>query len=201
MGIEARQYPRKRVHLRVGYHRALDFVEQYAENLSAGGMFIRDATGLALRDEVALELDLPGHGTFSVVAEVAHVGPPDPTTGTRGVGLQLRKGGPGFADALNEYLMRLGRRTEATVFVDIEPWRQLIVDAGYRVEPLPPPHALVGLIGDHTAVGILAPDDVAQRYRSALAFLGEDGSLVIPVHAKLPVSPILAWLDDKLLKR
>ena len=101
--------------------------------------------------------------------------------------------------ALTAYLMRLGRRPDAKVFVNHDPWRQLIADAGYRVIDLPSPHELVHVLGDTSAVGLLAPQDLADQYRAALAFLGEDGSLVIPLHPKLPVEPVLAWLDDKLL--
>lgn len=202
MTIDARRFPRKRVHLQVAYRKARDFVQQYAENLSAGGMFIRDADGLALRDEVTIELTLPGHGAYTVVAEVAHVvGADDPARRHVGVGLQIKHGPPGFQDALNAYLLRLGRRAAATVFVDVEPWRELIADAGYRVAPLPPPHGLITVIGDASAVGILAPQELVESYAAALAFLGGDHTTVIPVHPKLPLDPVLAWLDDKLLDK
>lgn len=187
------------MHLRVSFQRARDFVEQYAENLSAGGLFVRGATRLALREQVTLELDLPGHGAFAVTAEVAHVVPPGDPHRAPGVGLSLVTKPPGFDDALTAYLMRLGRRPDAKVFVSHDPWRSLLADAGYHVLDLPPPHQLVQVLGDTAAVGLLAPEDLAEQYRAALAFLGEDGSLVIPLHPKLPVEPVLAWLDDKLL--
>lgn len=184
----------------MAYRRAREFVEQYAENLSAGGVFVGQAEGFSVRDQVTIEIDIPGHGVFHVGAEVAHVVPRDDPAGRRcGVGLQLLSPPQAFKDALGAYLYRLGRRTYAKVFVDTDPWRQLIGEAGYRVLPLPPPHQLVNLIGDTAAIGLLAPGEIAEQYRAALSFLGEDGSLVIPIHDALPVEPVLAWLDDKLL--
>ncbi|MBA3398205.1 MAG: PilZ domain-containing protein [Deltaproteobacteria bacterium] len=182
------------MNLRVAYQRAQEFVEQYAENLSAGGLFVRDAQGLAMREEVNVDIDLPGYGTYSVIAEVAHISP-------AGAGLHIKAGPPGFQQALTAYLLRLGKRTHATVFVDHEPWRGVVRDAGYAVQPLPPPSRLVELIGDATAVGILAPEDIAEQYRNALGFLGDDGTLVIAVHAGQAVGDVLTALDAKLLDR
>lgn len=192
MGVDARKFPRSRVHLRVAYRRGDETIERFAENLSAGGLFIKRADGLAPRDVVAVEIELPKHGVFRVNAEVMHVS-------EAGAGLQLKSPPAVFAGALAAYLKRLEQRTSAKVFVDVDPWRKLLSEAGYRVLPLPPPHAVVGLIGDTQAVGLLAPDEVAEQYRSALAFLGEDGTLVIGLTEDLPVEPVLAWLDDKLL--
>ncbi len=155
---------------------------------------MRDAQGLVMRDEVTVDIDLPGYGTYSVIAEVAHVS-------AAGAGLHIKAGPPGFQQALTAYLLRLGMRTHATVFVDHEPWRAVVREAGYGVQPLPPPSRLVELIGDATAVGILAPADIAEQYRNALGFLGEDGTLVIAVHADQAVGEVLTALDAKLLDR
>lgn len=197
MGADARKSPRSRVHLRVTFRGARDFVEQYAENLSAGGLFVRDVKGLRVRERVTLALELPGHGAYAVEAEVAHVAGPEHAR--PGVGLQLVVTPPGFQQALETYLLQLGRRADAKVFVDAEPWRSLLAEAGYQVLPLPPPTQLVRLIGDTAAVGVLPPVAAAEPYRGALAFLGLEGSLVIPIDDRVPVEPVLAWLDSNLL--
>jgi len=193
VGVDARKYPRSRVHLRVSYKRGDRLVEKFAENLSAGGLFLRNAEGLAQGDVVAIEIELPRHGVFRVNAEVRHA------LTSAGVGMQLRSPPAVFASALAAYLKRLEQRTSAKVFVDADPWRQLLSEAGYEVLPLPAPTELVGVIGDARAVGLLVPEAAAEQYQSALGFLGADSSLVIAIHPKLPVEPLLALLDDKLL--
>jgi hypothetical protein len=194
MTVDARKFPRLKVHLRVAYKRGDRLVEKYADNISAGGLFVNASEGLAQRDVIALEIDLPKHGLFRVNAEVMHVS-------NAGAGLQLKSPPAVFATALAAYLDRLSQRIDSKVFVDADPWRRLLSDAGYRVLPLPGPHAMVGVLGDPRIIGLLAPVDVAEAYRSALGFLGEDGSIVIAVDAKRPVEPVLAQLDDKLANR
>lgn len=191
MSSNNRKFPRLRVHIRVSYKRGDKHVERFAENLSAGGAFIPDAEALVPNEIIAIEIELPKRGTFRVKAEVMHVT-------NAGAGLQLKSPPAVFATALAAYLKQLEQRTDAKVYVDADPWRRLLSDAGYRVLPLPPPHELVGVIGDAQAIGLLAPEDIAESYRNALGFLGEDGSLVIAINDKLPAEPVLACLDDKL---
>jgi Tfp pilus assembly protein PilZ len=199
---DGRRPPRKRAHLKVAYRTAREFVTQYAEYLSVGGMFVKDATGLALHDEVTVEVELPGHGTFMLVAEVMRVvGQHDPGLLAAGVGLQIRPGTAGFATAVEAYLACLGHRKNTRVLVELEPWRQRISDAGYQVLPLTPPTRLVTLLDGSGPIGIVVPDELAAAYASELAFLGETRSTVVPVHPKLPLAPLLAWLDDKLLPK
>ena len=175
---------------------------QYAEYLSVGGMFVKDATGLALHDEVTVEVELPGHGTFMLVAEVMRVVKhDDPGLMAAGAGLQIRPGTAGFATAVEAYLACLGHRKNTRVLVELEPWRQRISDAGYQVLPLTPPTRLVKLLDGSGPIGIVVPDELAAVYSAELSFLGETRSQVIPVHPKLPLEPLLAWLDDKLLPK
>ncbi len=191
MTIENRKFPRLRVHIRVAYKRGDKLVERFAENLSAGGVFVPQADGLAARETVSVEIELPKHGVFRVNAEVMHVR-------AEGAGLQLKSPPAVFATALAAYLRRLEQRADTTVFVDADPWRTLVADAGYRVSPLPPRLGMVGVLGEKVA-GLLAPADVAEAYKSALGFLGQDDSLVFAIGEASPVEPVLAWLDDKLV--
>ena len=198
MGADARKSPRSRVHLRVAYKLGDIHIEKFATNLSAGGLFVLDVEGLSRGDHLLIEIELPKRGVFGVHAEVMHVVISDDTR-RAGAGLQLKSPPSVFARELESYLRQLDRRRTAHVFVDAEPWRQLLTEAGYQVMALPPPHSVVELLGDASAIGILAPADVAEQYRNALAFLGDDGSMVIAIDDALPVEPVLAWLDDKLL--
>lgn len=193
-----RRYPRHKVHLKVSYGRAVDFVEQYADTLALGGMFIRDATDLAVGEEVSVTLELPGSGTLTLKAEVRYVLATGPK---RGAGMQITSGPRGYVDQLSGYLLRLGRRADAAVFVDAEPWRTLIRESGYLVSPLPPPSEIVRIFSDLRLVAIMPPIALADDYDAALHAHGGDSSLIIPIHPELPVEPVLAWLDERLLDR
>jgi hypothetical protein len=192
VAADARKAPRSRVHLRVSYRRDEHVVEKFAENLSVGGLFVNHAEDLAVGEMLQIEIELPMHGVFRVNADVKHV-----ISG--GAGLQLKAPPAAFATVLAAYLKRLEGRVGAKVFVDGDPWRRLLTEAGYRVLPLPPPTDLVAVVGDAKTVGLLAPPEHVEAYKSALAFLGQDRSLVLAVDDQLPVEPVLVWLDEHLL--
>jgi hypothetical protein len=193
-----RRHPRHKVHLKVSYDRAIEFVEQYADTLALGGMFIRDATDLVVGEEVSVTLDLPGSGTLTMKAEVRYVLTEGPKPGA---GMQITTGPRGYLDQLSGYLLRLGRRTDAVVFVDAEPWRTLIRESGYQVAALPPPSEIARIFSDLRLVAIMPPVALADEYDAALEANGADSSFLIPVHPELPVDPVLAWLDERLLDR
>lgn len=193
-----RRHPRHRVHLKVSYDRAVEFVEQYADTLALGGMFIRDATDLTTGEEVSITIDLPGSGTLTVKAEVRYVIAEGPKAGA---GLQITNGPKGYLDQLSGYLLRLGRRADAVVFIDAEPWKTLIVESGYLTAPLPRPSEIARIFAERRLVAIMPPLPFADEYDAALQACGADSSILIPVHADLPVEPVLAWLDERLLDR
>jgi len=66
---EQRRDHRYRVHIGVKYGIAEQFVADYAENLSIGGLFIEGAHNLQLYERVEFEIDLPGLGHWRVVAK------------------------------------------------------------------------------------------------------------------------------------
>ena len=140
-----RKEERYRVHLSVRYAAARDFVRDYAEDLSRGGLFISGAHNLEHGKRVRIELDLPGFDAFVVSAEVAHI--IDPVTAAQmgrkpGAGLSIVQTPPGFAEAMHRYLLRLGQRRDHLVFVGDLTIRHLFDEAGYQVRPLPPPISL-----------------------------------------------------------
>ena len=191
MTEQNRKHPRKRVHLKVAYSTAQEFVEQYAVNLSAGGLFISDAE-VEMGEAVSITIELPGHGSLTLKTEVAHVSP-------AGAGLKIQNGPPGYEQVLEEYLMRLGRRATGNVYVDEEPWRSLITDAGYGVRPVPAVKNVRVLFQDLKPIAIMPVAAEAEAYAKALEAYGADPELVIPIHPDLPVDPVLAWLDERLL--
>jgi hypothetical protein len=87
------------------------------------------------------------------------------------------------------------------VFVDAEPWRTLIREAGYIVEALPAAAELGRIFAELRLLAIMPPLALADDYDAALQQHGVDSSLLIPIHAELPVDPVLAWLDERLLDR
>jgi Tfp pilus assembly protein PilZ len=55
---DSRLQTRYRVHLSVRFETALDFVTEYAENLSRGGLFVRGAHHLELNREVPIQMEV-----------------------------------------------------------------------------------------------------------------------------------------------
>lgn len=197
MAADARRSPRQRVRLRVEFARAQDFVEQYAENLSAGGLFVRGAEGLVPMQMIVLKLALPGLGTFEVQAQVMHV--LSQGAGGPGVGLAIRKAPVGFDDALTGYLLRLGNRKDVIVLVTGSPWRETIVDAGYSIAPLPkdPARVPAAVEAIERLAGIVVPEGDAAAVRDALRGTGKD-SLVIAVADTTAIETVLDRLDGAL---
>ena len=69
MGVEQRRHPRYGVHLAVRYTNAEQFVTDYVENLSTGGLFIAGANQMPLFTETDVDIELPGQGSWKVRAK------------------------------------------------------------------------------------------------------------------------------------
>ena len=69
-GSDKRKHPRFDVRLAVRYTKAEQFVTDYVENLSAGGLFIAGAHQLPMFTETDVEVELPGQGSWTVRAKV-----------------------------------------------------------------------------------------------------------------------------------
>ena len=139
MSSEQRRHPRYGVHLAVRYANAEEFVADYVENLSAGGLFIAGANRLPLFTETDVHIELPGQGNWTVRAKSVFL--IDDVAAEKigrkaGAGFEILDKPPGFDDALLGYLLRLGRRRDHAVMVGEVPGVSLIGDAGYRVIPL-----------------------------------------------------------------
>jgi hypothetical protein len=201
MGAEQRRHPRYGVRLSVRYTNAAEFVNDYVENLSAGGLYINGANRLPLHSETDIFIELPGQGTWTVRAKSTFIIDDDAATKSGrkpGAGFEIVGKPPGFDDALLGYLLRLGRRREHAVMAGEVAGIQLIKDAGYRVIPLESEDEVAIALADDDAkiVGIVLPSSQVQAYRDRL---GEKGkALVFPAASDDDIVDILARIDSLL---
>lgn len=201
MGIEQRKHPRYGVHLAVKYTNAEQFVNDYVENLSVGGLFIAGAQQLPLLSETDVNIVLPGQGDWTVRARSVFIidETAATTTGRKaGAGMEITHKPPGFDDALLGYLLRLGQRRDHSVMIGDVPGVRFVVDAGYRTIPLEPPEEAARTLGDALVklVAILLPPEQCDLYRARLGERGKD--LVFAVTNEDQLHDILARIDSLL---
>ena len=172
MGIEQRRFPRYAVHLAVTYSNAAQFVADYIENLSAGGLFIAGAHQLTLEQVVNVTIALPGRGEWQIVAKAVFILDPQlaKQTGRKaGAGMEIVGKPPGFDDALLGYLVRLGRRREHAVIAAEIPGASAIADAGYQLLPLGAPADVARALASASSnvVAVIVPPSFVTTYRQA----------------------------------
>jgi hypothetical protein len=189
------------VRLKVRFTGARDYVEQYAFNLSEGGLFVAGVTDLEPLQLVKVELELPGLGRFEVGCRVAHV--LDEERARRfdrapGAGLAIMEAPPEFDEALRRYLRVIGARGEATVLVADPRARGLLADTGYRLVDvrelamLPPL-----LVQGATVVAIVVPSARLAEARSAIADPSAD-PLLLRFDSQGTLDALLDTLDRRL---
>jgi Tfp pilus assembly protein PilZ len=201
MSVDQRRHPRYGVHLAVRYTNAEQFVTDYVENLSAGGLFISGAHQVPLLTETAVTIELPGQGEWTVRAKSVFL--IDPASAARvgrnaGAGFEIIEKPPGFDDALLGYLLRLGRRRDHAVMVGDVPGVDLVKDAGYRVLPLESEDEVAIALAndDDKIVAIIVPSALHAPYRDRL---GEKGkSLVFPATSIDDIVDVLNRIDSLL---
>ena len=193
---------RYRVFLSVRYEVAADFVREFAENLSRGGMFIRGARGLARRRDVIVEIDLPGFGRYQVRAEVAHVIGEEMAEEhgrAAGAGLAIREAPEGFDEALSGYLVRLSRRADSIVLVADEEPAFLLHAAGYQVRALSSPERLGALVDgcELPLVGVVVPETRLDEFTAAARGTAA-AELLVPMEPERRIDEVLVRLDRRL---
>ena len=193
---------RHRVHLSVRYGTAIDFVREYAENLSKGGLFIQGAQDLHLRQQVNVELELPGYKTFQLTAEVVHMLDQEAAASfgrIAGTGFTIVKSPSGFDTALSSYLERLGRRRDFVVLAANEPSLKLLEDVGFQTSPLPPPSQLVEVImrSKDPVIAVVVSKEIEHEYAAAAAAGGRPG-LVYGIEFLDEVEELIPLLDEAL---
>lgn len=202
MSVEQRRSQRFGVHLAVRYANAQQFVDDYVENLSSGGLFIAGAHQLAMGAETDVQIELPGQGGWTVRAKVVFL--IDAATAASagrkpGAGMSIIDKPPGFDDALLGYLLRLGRRREHAVMIaDGVVGTRLVEDAGYRVLPLDSEDEVAFALADETAkiVAVIVPPALEQPYRDRLGERSKD--LVYAVATIEQMADALAQIDSLL---
>lgn len=197
-----RRSARHRVHLSVSYESAAEFVKEYAQNLSAGGLFIAGATDLSPLDLIGIEITLPGYGTYRVKAEVAHVIDADTASRagcTAGAGLAIKDAPEEFSEALLGYLARLGRRADHLVLVEDPALREAVGRAGYQTGPAPDPGGMVAVVArsETPILRLIVRPARLVEYQAAAVQAG-DPELVVAAEGAGALAAILPALDDLL---
>jgi hypothetical protein len=201
-GSNDRRHPRYAVHFTVRFSIAREFVAEYAENLSVGGLFVRGAHRLDPLSEIEIALELPGLGQYTVTGRVAHVIDEElakKSGRAPGAGMEITSSPPGFDDALLSYLHRLGRRRDHMVLADIEPIRSRLADSGYQAQLAPSAADLAAVIARQEApvLGVVVHQSHAQDYRAAAIRTGA-GEIVRHYGELDDFGAILALLDGDL---
>lgn len=193
---------RYRVHLTVRYTTAVEFVREYAENLSNSGLFINGGHDLQPLTQVNVEVTLPGAGAFMLKCEVAHVMTPELATKygrSPGAGLAILKAPDGFEDALVSYLHRLGRRADHRVLgLDAE-LLKVISETGYKTGPAPTAAGLAEALvhTDDPIVAVVVPRESERLYRAAASALGA-GDVVVVMDHEAELDTVLGVLDQRM---
>lgn len=187
--VMQRKQPRYRVHLEVRYARASEFVREYAENISCGGLFIKGARGLQPFDEVSVDVTLPAVGSCRVEARVVHLITEEIARHhgrEAGAGLQITRFPDGAEQELLRYLERLGRRSDVCVLLERSQLARLLAGAGFGVVELTAPAAVAEAVAAAPApvIAVAVPSARAAAYREAavaagvpVVELGDDGDL------------------------
>lgn len=197
-----RRHERYAVRFQVKFRTALEFVVEYAENLSAGGLFVRGAHRLEPLSEAEVEIGLPGFGQFTVRGKVAHIVSPELAALTRrrpGAGLEIIEAPDGFREALGEYLRRLGRRRDVAVLVEEGRPLELLSDAGYRAAALPAPNELVVTMArsEYPVLAVVVTRAREDQFRPAAEAAGV-GDLVHLLDHEEEIDELLGALDNLL---
>ncbi len=190
------------MHLSVRYESAREFVVEYAENLSSGGLFIRGNTKLKPLQQVPVQIELPAFDKFLITAEVAHILTPELAAAcgrAPGVGLSIIKTPTGFDDALATYLVRLGKRPDYCVLVADPECRRLMSEAGYKTGSVPAPTELLAVIArtETPIAGVVVSRAQEAEYKQVAAKAG-DPNLVYVLDYLEELDELLGQLDDSI---
>ncbi len=186
----------------VRYTTAVEFVREYAENLSNSGLFIKGAHDLEPLTQLTVEVTLPGAGSFMLKCEVAHVMTPELAARfgrSPGAGMAILKAPDGFDDALVSYLHRLGRRADHRVLVIDDTIAKALSEAGYKVGSAPSAAGLAEVMvhSDEPVIAVIVPRDSEKLYSAAARALGA-GDVVIGMDHEAELDTVLTELDKRL---
>jgi hypothetical protein len=197
---EQRRHERHGVRLAVRYTNAAQFVEDYVENLSEGGLFVAGAHEHPLPDENEVEIELPGQGRWRVLARVVFRLDAEAAAKsgrTPGVGFQILGKPAGYDDALLGYLLRLGRRREFAIMVGEVAGARFLAESGYRIVPLVPEGELAAALADDKLLAVVVPPGQVAAYRDK-AKEARSGDVVFAVASDIDVADTIARIDSLL---
>lgn len=198
-----RMHERHPTVLAVRFVSATEFVTEYAENLSAGGLFIRHAHKLEPLSEITVHIDLAGFESFKVKARVAHVMDEELAEKmgrTAGAGLQLTEVPTGFEEALVGYLARLGRRRDFIVLTENPACLHMLSEAGFRVAETAPGSVTEQSLGEPTTLAVVVDKSASAMYRDVLS-VSPRPIPVIGCYFEVDEEPLLAELDRLVVSR
>lgn len=199
---DSRVQTRFRVHLSVRFETALDFVTEYAENLSRGGLFVRGAHHLELNREVPIQMEVPGYPPFKVEARVAHIITPQMAETLKrkpGAGFHIIRGPRGFQEAIRKYLSRLGRRRDRCVLGGDHHIASALEAAGYRTQLVGQAQDLVLAVEEMETdvLGVVVSRPSETEYALAAGVLGKT-EFVYGIDYLEEVDELLPVFDEKL---
>jgi hypothetical protein len=194
-----RQKERFDVSVEVAFATAQDFVVQYAENLSAGGVFVAGVTDLERLSEHTVRINIPGCGPTEVRARVAHVLTAEVAQQfgrTEGTGLEIIESPPHFQRALMDFLQLLGRRRDHLVLCPEEWLRLEIEKSGYRAEEISIAEASADLVEKAPVFAVIVPELVREDFANSVASV-DPQPLVVGFEGNLEL--VVQTLDAALL--
>jgi len=192
--------PRYRVQMSVRFANATDYLQEYAENLSQGGIFVATSRSLELDEEATIHIDLPGLGAYAVDCRVVHVlGEEEAAKRNRrpGIGFEIVSAPGGFREALSEYLRLLGSRRDTVVFVAPGTPRGLLELAGYGVVEAHYEEIATRVADTRGVIAVLVPRAEALAYRRALSASDLPASLVVPYDKGASLESLLNVFDQR----
>ena len=206
---EVRRDPRYDTRFRVQFDSVKAFVEEYAANISAGGVFLVTDHQLARQSIISLQIELPDGGApLQTRAIVVHVTPPE-STGRRGFGVQFIDPPAHFRERLDRYIegeilqrhksgavvlvARNGRIAweKAYGLADVASGRPMRMDAMFRLMSMTKPVTSVALLTLYEQGKFQLTDALAEhlpQFRDVKLYTGNDatGQMIL----KPPKRPI-----------
>lgn len=192
--------PRYRVQMSVRFANAADYLQEYAENLSQGGIFVATSRFLDLDEEATLHIELPGLGAYAVDCRVVHVLDEEEAAKRSrrpGIGFEIVSAPEGFRTALSEYLLLLGSRRDTVIFVAPGTPKGLLESAGYGLREAPYEKIASRVLDTKGVIAVLVPRSEALAYRQVLASSDLPSSLVVPYDKGASLESLLNVFDQR----
>jgi Tfp pilus assembly protein PilZ len=196
-----RKHERFKARVRVHFESAADFVVQYAENLSAGGIFVPGVTSYELLSEIAVVIDLPGAEASEVRARVAHVLTEEMAVKYKrpaGTGLEIIESPESFQKALRGFLELLGRRRDSLVLASEEDVHRYLDLSGYRVGMTDLSSVVEDYASGDRVIAVVVPQLVRPEFEEQLSTFPGSAAKLIGLTGAVATSGLLQELDRRL---